>query len=198
MAHIQNAGVGVHRDGVVPALGVGGLRGLQGGHFARGLALFAGAVEGVVIKGLFHEQVMPVVAGDGLVDGARSVGGGVIDGSGLVFALRRPAGHLHHGLDQVGQAVVVGVVVGFHVDAVAQDVAAFVRVVGVSGVAHFEHRQQGAVFHFERPVKGRGFFGRRRAAGQEQAERKHGWKNSFHHKLTPFTQDRRPAQNGDT
>ena len=127
---------------VVPLRGVG-----LGGHFFGGGLPHGGAGLGLAVE---LGDVIALLAVRHIAGGtAGDVGPGLIDGGGLIVPLHGSPGELHQGLHQVQLAVVVGVVVGFHVDEEPDDVAVGVVIAlfhraggeGEDGLGHAVHKQ---------------------------------------------------------
>ena len=127
---------------VVPLRGVG-----LGGHFFGGGLPHGGAGLGLAVE---LGDVIALLAVRHIAGGtAGDVGPGLIDGGGLIVPLHGGPGELHQGLHQVQLAVVVGVVVGFHVDEEPDDVAVGVVIAlfhraggeGEDGLGHAVHEQ---------------------------------------------------------
>ena len=127
---------------VVPLRGVG-----LGGHFFGGGLPHGGAGLGLAVE---LGDVIALLAVRHIAGGtAGDVGPGLIDGGGLIVPLHGGPGELHQGLHQVQLAVVVGVVVGFHVDEEPDDVAVGVVIAlfhraggeGEDGLGHAVHKQ---------------------------------------------------------
>ena len=131
---------------VVPVGTVGSSCRVRGRGGAGGHALVRLAVELGDVIALAAE----VLAGVHALVAAGDVRARLVDGGRLVVALHRCARDLHERLDEVELAVVVGVVVGLDIDAVADDVALVVAValrdlagrVGEDGLRHTVHVQR--------------------------------------------------------
>ena len=141
---------------VVPVGAVGGRcrvrgRGGPGGHACRRLAVELGDVIALAAEVLAGVHA-GVAAGD--------VRARLIDGGRLVVALHRCARDLHERLYEVELAVIVGVVVGLDIDAVADDVALGVAValrhfagrVGEDGLGHAVHVQRLQLVRVQRVI----------------------------------------------
>ena len=141
---------------VVPVGAVGGGRRVRGRGGAGGHALARLAVELGDVIALAAEVLAGVHAGVAAGD----VRARLVDGGRLVVALHRCARDLHERLDEVELAVVVGVVVGLDIDAVADDVALVVAValrdlagrVREDGLRHAVHVQRLQLVRVQRVI----------------------------------------------
>ena len=107
---------------IIPVGGIGVSSGFHGGSLTKRSTGFGLCIE------LRHVIAVFRVIAHAAVGAAGDVGTGLIDGSSLIVALRSSAGHLHQSLHQIQLAVIIGIVVGLHIDTVTDDVAVLIAV----------------------------------------------------------------------